>query len=67
MCWAELLLPIGLDGLQLGASSPDVQFEHFLSLGEGLTLRIMSESFYLKCLLISWVYSVSLFPVEVRL
>lgn len=67
MCWTELLLPIELDGLQLGASSPDVQCERFLSLGEGLTLRIMSESFYLKCLLISWVYSVSLFSVEVRL
>lgn len=59
-------MPIELDGLQLGASSPDVQFERFLSLGEGLTLRIISESFYLECLLISWVYSVSLFSVEVR-
>ena len=67
MCWAELLLPIELDGLQLGASLRDVQCERFLSLGEGLTLRIMSESFSLICLLISWVYSVSLFSVEVRL
>lgn len=67
MCWTELLLSIELDGLKLGASSPDVQFEHFLSLGEGLTLRRMSECFYLKCLLISWAYSVSLFSVEVRL
>jgi len=33
VCWTELLLPIELDGLQLGASSPDVQCERFLSLG----------------------------------
>ncbi|EKX90472.1 hypothetical protein HMPREF9999_01287 [Alloprevotella sp. oral taxon 473 str. F0040] len=33
VCWTELLLPIELDGVQLGASSPDVQCERFLSLG----------------------------------